>query len=55
MEGSLFFVTDDQGKQKGGVIVGCTSEGSTRDGFALERDCKASLFFGTTFSLDGRP
>ena len=55
MEGSLFFVTDDQGKQKGGVIVGCTSEGSTRDGFALQRDCKASLFFGTTFSLDGRP
>lgn len=55
IQGSLFFLANAEGKQKGGVVVGCTDEVTTRHGFALKGDCKASLFFGTTFSLDGRP
>lgn len=55
LQASIYFANGSDGKQQGGIIVGCTSNGETANGFALEEDCRASLFFGTSFSLDSRP
>lgn len=52
---SLFFATDREGKTKSGIRVGCTSAGETDTGFPLQKDCKASVFFGTELNLEGRP
>jgi hypothetical protein len=53
--GSLFFASDSEGKTKSGIKLGCTSAGETKSGYPLEKDCKASLFFGTELNIEGRP
>lgn len=50
----FYFVPDDKGKTQGGIVVGCTTAGETRNGYPLEKDCRASLFIGTEFGLRKR-
>ncbi|MEM7778886.1 MAG: hypothetical protein AAF697_00685 [Pseudomonadota bacterium] len=52
---SLYFSTDNEGTQKGGIKIGCATSGETRFGLRLDSNCEVSFFFGTAFTLDGRP
>lgn len=46
---------DDKGKTTAGVLLGCTTDGETANGFKIDGDCRASLFVGSSFKLAGRP